>query len=317
MDHLTRSNRLGAAAALLAVTLTACNAASSATPRATTSTTAATSTTASSTTTSSSTTSTTMKPILPGLGRGAKGPDVLALEQRLTSLHYDAGKVDGTFDATTQFAVIAFQKVMGLPRTGRATKDVTDALATATDPAPLVAGGGANRVEVDLPRQVLFLYKDGALLRILAVSTGSGKRYCLPDGECDYAITPGGSFRITWKMKGIRTSKLGQLWNPLYFNGGIAIHGEPAVPSVPASHGCVRIPMSASAWFYNTVTVGTPVYVVGGKKAPVPFNEQAPNATSTTTTTAPTTTSSSTTSSTTTTSTTSSTVPGTTPTTAP
>src|SRR5205823_6234288 len=71
-------------------------------------------------------------------------------------------------------------------------------------------------------------------------------------------------------------SKLGVLYNPLFFNGGIAIHGEPAVPTYPASHGCVRIPMSDSLWFYNTVTKGTPVYVLGGAKAPVPFNEPAP-----------------------------------------
>jgi hypothetical protein len=103
-------------------------------------------------------------------------------------------------------------------------------------------------------------------------------------------------------MQGIRVSKLGKLWNPLFFNGGIAIHGEPAVPAYPASHGCVRIPMSASLWFYQTVPVGEPVYVLGGKTAPVPFNEPAPNQTTTTST-------SSTTSSTTTSTTTTTTVP--------
>ena len=133
-------------------------------------------------------------------------------------------------------------------------------------------------------------------MQLSTVSTGSGKRYCV-DGECDYAVTPGGSFRVQWKMKGIRVSKLGKLWNPLFFNGGIAIHGEPAVPAYPASHGCVRIPMSASLWLYQTVPVGEPVYVLGGKTAPVPFNEPAPNqaASSTTTTTRPATTSTTTT----------------------
>jgi peptidoglycan hydrolase-like protein with peptidoglycan-binding domain len=249
-----------------------------------------TSTTGPTTTTAPSTTTTAKHAPLPGLGVGAKGPDVLALEQRLTALHYDAGVVDGTFDGTTAYAVTAFQKVMGLPRTGRATNDVLAALATAADPPAMLPNGGANRVEVDIKRQVLFLYKDGALLRILTVSTGSGQRYCV-DGQCDYAVTPGGSFRVSWKMQGIRVSKLGKLWNPLFFNGGIAIHGEPAVPAYPASHGCVRIPMSASLWFYQTVPVGEPVYVLGGKTAPVPFNEPAPNQTTTSTTAKPTTTS--------------------------
>jgi peptidoglycan hydrolase-like protein with peptidoglycan-binding domain len=251
-----------------------------------------------------------MRPIPPGLGRGAKGPEVQALEQRLTSLHYDAGKVDGVFDASTAFAVMAFQKVMGLPRTGRATQDMVSALQTAGDPPAMLPAGGANRVEVDLKRQVLFLYKDGALLRILPISTGSGKRYCV-DGQCAVAVTPGGSFRANRKIPGLRVSRLGQLYNPVYFNGGIAIHGAPSVPGYPASHGCVRIPMATSRWFYDTVPLGTAVYVLGGPKAPVPFNEQAPGEGTTTTTTGSTTTSSSlpttTTSSTTTSSSTSTT----------
>ncbi|MDQ1444723.1 MAG: hypothetical protein QOI20_1187 [Acidimicrobiaceae bacterium] len=311
MDHHAPTNRLTAAAVLLAVGLAACSHASG--ESAVSSTTTSSTTTSSSTTTTAPATTTTLKPIPPGLGKGSKGPDVLALEQRLTSLHYDAGKVDGTFDSTTAFAVMAFQKVEGLARTGRATKDVVDKLQTAGAPGAMMGDGGANRVEVDLKRQVLFLYKDGALLRVLPVSTGSGKHYCV-DGQCATAVTPGGSFHISRKINGIRVSRLGQLWNPLYFNGGIAIHGAPSVPGYPASHGCVRIPMAASKWFFDTVASGTAVYVLGGPKAPVPFNEQAPSDAGATTTTAkptttsstiaPTTTSSTSTTSTSTTSTT-------------
>ena len=301
MHPSARTKKLVATGAVAALGLGACghrsaHTAASNRAAATSSTTA----TSEATTTTAKPTTTTAKP-LPGLGVGASGPAVLALEQRLAALHYDAGKVDGRFDGTTQFAVTAFQKVSGMARTGRATDDVIAALQSAGDPAPLVAGGGAMRVEVDLKRQVLFLYQGDGLLRILPVSTGSGQRYCV-DGQCDRAVTPGGSFRIGRKILGDHESKLGHLYNPLFFNGGIAIHGEPAVPAYPASHGCVRIPMSASLWFYNTVPSGTPVYVVGGAKAPVPFNEPAPgDKPATTTTTAKPATTTSTTGSTTTT----------------
>jgi peptidoglycan hydrolase-like protein with peptidoglycan-binding domain len=239
---------------------------------------------------------------LPGLGIGSRGPDVLALEQRLIQLHYDPGSVDGVFDSSTAYGVVAFQKVYGMARTGRATDDVIAALQTATDPAPLVPGGGSTRVEVDVGRQVLFLYTDGALYKILPVSTGSGARYCV-DGSCARAVTPAGSYRVFERIRGWQTSRLGHLYNPLYFNGGIAIHGEPSVPAYPASHGCVRIPMGAAEWFPSKVPNGTPVYVKNGPSAPVPFNEPAPDGTppagappttappaSTTTTTPPTTT---------------------------
>jgi peptidoglycan hydrolase-like protein with peptidoglycan-binding domain len=215
------------------------------------------------------------RPPLPGLGPGARGAEVQTLEQRLADLRYDPGKLDGVFDTTTGHAVMAFQKVQGMDRTGRATPDVVTAVSTARSPDAMLPGGGPHRVEIDLQRQVLLLWQSGSLTRVLPVSTGTGKRYCV-DGQCAKAVTPGGSFRVTRKILGLRVSRLGRLYNPLYFNGGIAIHGSTSVPGHPASHGCVRIPMSASLWFFRTVASGTPVYVLGGPVAPVPFNEPTP-----------------------------------------
>jgi peptidoglycan hydrolase-like protein with peptidoglycan-binding domain len=229
----------------------------------------------------------------PGLGAGDQGPAVTSIQQRLSDLHYDVGGVDGQFGGGTEQGVIAFQKVMGLPRTGRATDDVLAALASAAPPPPLAPGGGADRVEIDLPRQVLFLYSGGSLERIIMISTGSGRHYC-EKGECGDALTPSGSYRVGRKIQGLHISPLGQLWNPLFFNGGIAIHGSPSVPTYPASHGCVRIPMSDSVWFFDRVPSGTPVYVVGGTRAPAPVNPPSTATTTpapaTTTTAAPTTT---------------------------
>jgi lipoprotein-anchoring transpeptidase ErfK/SrfK len=42
---------------------------------------------------------------------------------------------------------------------------------------------------------------------------------------------------------------------------GTAIHGYPSVPTKPASHGCVRIPMFAAKEIYRTIPVGMPVIV--------------------------------------------------------
>ena len=248
------------------------------------------------TTTVATTVPTTVAPIPaatptppPGLGKGSTGPQVLALEQRLAELRYDVHKVDGNFDAATHHAVMAFQKAQNLPRTGRATDDVLAALPTATMPTAMTPDGGADRVEIDLKRQVLTLWQGGQLVRTLSISTGTGRKYCV-DGQCAKAVTPGGSYKVLRKIKGLRVSRLGQLYNPLYFNGGIAIHGSNSVPAGPASHGCVRIPMVASLWFHETVPLGTPVYVHGGAKAPVPFNEPLPGedpAATATTTTAP------------------------------
>jgi lipoprotein-anchoring transpeptidase ErfK/SrfK len=224
------------------------------------------------------TTSTTSPPAPPpGLGKGARGPAVAALEQKLSSLRYEVGAVDGTYDQDTAYGVTAFQKVAGMERTGRATDDVVAAVDRTTTPPPaLVPAGGPTRVEVDLGRQVLFLYEGGNLSKILPVSTGSGERFC-SEGWCRRAVTSPGSFAVYRQGRGWEKGPLGSLYNPQYFDGGIAIHGATSVPAGPASHGCVRIPMSAAEWFPSRVTRGTPVYVAGPDGVPPPRADAPPS----------------------------------------
>ena len=277
-----------------------------------------TTTTRRTTTTSSSTTTTTVAPSTTtapaaaapaGLGVGASGPAVTALQQRLVDLHYDLPEVNGTFGPATQQAVYAFQKVNGMARTGRATDDVIARLATATIPPLMVPGASGTHVEIDVARQVLFFVKAGALYRIVPVSTGSGQRFCV-DGDCSTAVTPGGAYHVYGKYRGWQTGNLGKLYSPSYFNGGIAVHGATSVPPYPASHGCARVPMTSADWLFSSMPVGMAVYVLNGPRVPPPFAEETTTTTAppaTTTTAAPTTTSSSTSTSTTTTSSTSTT----------
>jgi lipoprotein-anchoring transpeptidase ErfK/SrfK len=210
-----------------------------------------------------------------GLLPGSHGPAIRDLQERLVALKYDPGARNGQYGRTTSLAVMAFQKLTGMSRTGNATPDVLAALAAATDPAPMLPDGGPTRVEVDLARQVLVYWRDATLVRILPVSTGNGRRYCA-EGQCGVAVTPSGSFRIERRIRGVRKSHLGVLFNPLYFVGGYAIHGSPSVPAAPASHGCVRIPMHTSAWFYDNVANRTPVYLIGGKNPAVPLPPDSP-----------------------------------------
>lgn len=264
------------------------------------------------TTTSSTSTTTTSSTTVPfsGLRPGDSGPRVSELRQQLANQRYDVAP-GSSYDAATMQAVMAFQKVNGLSRDGVAG-DQTLAKIASNPPTPgsMVGGGGSTHVEVDVARQVLFFYKGGSLYRIVAVSTGSGERFCVK-GRCSTAVTPGGSFRVSGKVGGWQTGELGKLYKPSYFNGNIAIHGATSVPGGPASHGCVRIPMSSADWIYASLPVGTPVYVLNGPHVPAPFSEPttttAPPATTpptqppTTTTQPPTTTTTSSTTSTTTT----------------
>lgn len=209
-------------------------------------------------------------PALPagGLSQGDRGDLVLAYEYRMKALRFDPGEVDGVFDQETRYAVEALQKLNGAERTGRIDDAVRFGLSVFKWPKAIVKRPEPTRVEVDLDRQVMVVYRDREVQLITTVSTGSGRRFCGGDDGCQYATTPPGRFEFTWRYNGWRTSKLGQLYNPVYFNGGIAVHGYRSVPTHPASHGCVRIPMHVADHFPSLVEKGDPIYVVGTPAGP-------------------------------------------------
>lgn len=199
---------------------------------------------------------------------GSRGQEVLALEDRLASLSYMVGKVDGVFDRATYHGVIAFQKVEGLPRNGKGDTLTLKRLAIASRPHPAFVTP-LDHLEVDIPRQVVFVVRGGEVAAVLPTSTGSNRLFTA-QGWTRRAVTPNGAFKVARKINGLRISPLGELYKPSYFNGGIAFHGNPSVPAYPASHGCVRLPMQFADWFFANAPVGMAVYVYGGPDGPNP-----------------------------------------------
>lgn len=191
---------------------------------------------------------------------GMRGNDVRRLQQRLAQLAYYPGTIDGHYGSGTEEAVWAFEEVQGMPASGTVTVKVERALVNPRYPKPLVRHGGALRVEVSLGRHVLYVYHNNKIVLISHISSGGGYYYC--DSGCAYAITPTGNFHTTWRVRGWHTSPLGQMYNPVFFHSGFAIHGDTYVPVGPVSHGCVRVPMDVSSIFPGLVPrSGIPVYV--------------------------------------------------------
>lgn len=219
-----------------------------------------------------------MLPPIPGgsMGPGAQGDVVKAYQQRFVDLKFDPGPVDGQYGGAMAYAVQALQKIMDVERNGRIGPAEAAAMATFQYPAPLQADGEANRTEIDITKQVITLYESYQVRLITTTSTGSGQSYCYNTPRvnptrtiCEYANTPSGRFTYREFRSGWDKSPLGQLYNPFYFNGGIAVHGYESVPASPASHGCTRIPMHIAEYFHTLVQVGDPVYVFGGKPAEI------------------------------------------------
>jgi hypothetical protein len=185
-------------------------------------------------------------------------PGTREAERRLSGMGYWIGKVDGLFDPATRSALIAFQKWEGRPITGRLTIDELEAMRSSSSPKARELGYA--HVEVDLDRQVLMWVNDAGDVRVLPVSTGSGQMF-VQEGQTSIACTPRGRFIVYDKGVGWEDGKLGSVYYANYISGGVAIHGFLSVPTQPASHGCIRIPMFAAREVSKLLRLGTIVLV--------------------------------------------------------
>ena len=189
--------------------------------------------------------------------------DVVAVQRTLTGLGYYLGAADGKAGSALRSAVMAFQKVNGLGADGAVGPATLKALAAPRAPV-LKATSPANRVEVDLTKQVLYVVKGGAIQRILPVSSGNGASYTQKNGSTARALTPTGWYKIERRIVGERVADLGTLYDPQYFYRGWAIHGSNSVPAGPASHGCVRVTRADAKWLLGAIGNGMSVYLYGG-----------------------------------------------------
>jgi lipoprotein-anchoring transpeptidase ErfK/SrfK len=191
---------------------------------------------------------------------GDKGPGVVALQQRLTSLGFYVFDADGQFGDDTLHAVIAFQKANRIGVDGAVGPETRKALEhpaaiTAEDTSP------GKHVEVDIDRQILMFVWNGKVTHVFDTSTGGGYTFQGESGDTILAHTPRGHFTIERKIDGDHTSYLGEMWRPSYFYGGYAIHGDSSVPTYPASHGCVRLTNDVTNWAFDRLPIGTSVFI--------------------------------------------------------
>ena len=231
------------------------------------------------------------------LAKGMAGDDVADLQQRLTDLGFWPGPIDGYFGDETRRSVWAYEKlVLGAEfdsPTGQVTAEMWDDLQEPFAVAPRRPDSTQNHTEIYLEEQVIAVYHDDEAVFISHMSSGDNEDWCeevtispgewnnpgdepLVRGECGRSITPGGVFNFERRIEGIRQSSLGGMWDPVYFNYGIAVHGALNVPLQPASHGCVRIPLPLSPTFQDLTANGDQVFVFDGVQEPEFYGAQLP-----------------------------------------
>lgn len=156
----------------------------------------------------------------------------------------------------------------GLVRAGAKVERETaaDAALVSVDGRRLRLEKAPQRVEVSLAEQRLLAWQGSRLILASKVSTGKN------------GSTPPGEFKAGPYKARQHFSKLynnaPMPWS-VQVNGHIFIHGFTQVPNYPASHGCIRMPLTGAnpaRFFYEWVERGTPVSILRGKLpvSPVP-----------------------------------------------
>jgi lipoprotein-anchoring transpeptidase ErfK/SrfK len=115
---------------------------------------------------------------------------------------------------------------------------------------------GPKRVLVDRAKQQLYAWQGERLVLQTNVSTGRRGH-----------ATPTGTFKAgPYKARMHRSSLYEDAPMPwsVQVNGNVFIHGFTSVPRRPASHGCIRMPMTGgnpARWFYQWIDRGVPIVI--------------------------------------------------------
>jgi peptidoglycan hydrolase-like protein with peptidoglycan-binding domain len=181
---------------------------------------------------------------VPRLTSGARGPAVRWLQQTLRFDGYALPGLSSVFDAATVDALLAFQRVHGLPLTGVVDRRLWEVIGTSGSPRARIPFG--DHIEVDKSRQLLFEVRAGTVVSVTRVSTGATGN------------TPVGHWHVYAKGLGFNAKGM---YDSLFFLRGFAIHGYVSVPTYPASHGCVRTPLWFAPGIYSRWGIGSSVYV--------------------------------------------------------
>ena len=182
----------------------------------------------------------------PHAGFGSSGRFVQLVQQRLQALHFWIPQT-GVYDNGTGLAIDAYHRLL---RWG-----VSQSLDSRTI-AYLLNGWGEFKVRYPSHGH----HAEGNLgLQLLALTDGSHVTFIFPISSGKPSTpTVLGNFHIYLRTPGYLPDGM---YYSSFFIGGYAIHGFNPAPDYPASHGCMRLPITDAIPAFNWLHMGDAVDV--------------------------------------------------------
>ena len=187
-------------------------------------------------------------------GRGAEilAPDTSSrlyttlVQQRLAKLHIYM-PVSGSWDLQTELAVDAYHRLLGRGTSMSLDPGTLTSLLNGRGRFVVHDPQDGKHVEGDLGHQLLALIQGSKVQRIYPISSGKPSTPTILGRYHVYLRTPG------YLPDGMYYSS--------FFVRGYAIHGYNPAPDYPASHGCMRLPISDAISVYDWLNYGDVVDV--------------------------------------------------------
>jgi L,D-transpeptidase-like protein len=181
------------------------------------------------------------------VGFGATGGFVQLIQQKLAAVHIYIPQ-SGVYDEKTGLAIDAYHRLVRHGTSQGLDGLTVSELLAGRGSFPIRYPGDGRHAEGNLGLQLLALIDHGKVEAIYPISSGKPSTPTILGRFHVYLRTPG------YLPDGMYYSN--------FFTGGFAIHGFDPAPDYPASHGCMRLPITdaISVWDWLAIGDGVDVY---------------------------------------------------------
>jgi len=170
------------------------------------------------------------------------------VQQRLLALHFYMPQ-SGVWDLQTELAIEAYHRLLGRGTSSTLDPATLKALLNGQGKFVVRFPQNGRHAEGDLSLQLIALIDGSKVQDIYPISSGKPSTPTILGNYRIYQRTPG------YLPDGMYYSD--------FFIRGYAIHGYDPAPDYPASHGCMRLPISDAISAFNWLALGDWVDVYG------------------------------------------------------